>query len=120
MDDQEYMSIFYWFLLFSFIILSRLIIFCNVKKWWYHQKLRVNDFKELPFYNASIEKPRIKHLKNINLLTELPFYNQLSIIKANQAFRGYVISYKAEIVERKDPVLQLEVNQVLKIYLVIF
>ena len=41
----------------------------------------------------------------------MPFYNQLSIIKANQAFRGYAISYKAEIVERKDPVLQLEVSK---------
>ena len=41
----------------------------------------------------------------------MPFYSQLSIIKANQAFRGYVISYKAKIVERKDSVLQLEVSK---------
>ena len=30
----------------------------------------VNYFKELPFYNKSIEKPKIKRLKNIDLLTE--------------------------------------------------
>ena len=33
----------------------------------------VDYFKELPFYNKHIEKPKIKHLKNIDLLSELPF-----------------------------------------------
>ena len=28
---------------------------------------RVNYFKELPFYNKPIEKPKIKHLTDINL-----------------------------------------------------
>ena len=50
-----------------------------------------NYFKELPFYNKPIEKPKIKRLKNIDLLSELPFYKQLNIVKTNQAFRGYVI-----------------------------
>ena len=72
---------------------------------------RVNSFKELPFYNAPIEKPRIKYLSDINLLAELPFYKQLSIIKASQAFKGYAISYKADIIERKDPILQLEASK---------
>ena len=72
---------------------------------------RVNYFKELPFYNKSIEKPRIKRLTDINLLAELPFYKQLSIVKANQAFKGYAISYKAEIIERKDLILQLEASK---------
>ena len=36
-------------------------------------------FQKLPFYNTSIEKLRIKHLKNIDLLRKLPFYNELSI-----------------------------------------
>ena len=43
----------------------------------------INYFRELPFYNKSIEKPRIKRLKNIDLLTELPFCKQLSILKVN-------------------------------------
>ena len=68
----------------------------------------VDYFKELPFYNKPIEKPKIKRLKNIDLLSELPFYEELSVIKTNQAFRGYAMSYKVEIVERKDPILQLE------------
>ena len=35
----------------------------------------VDYFKELPFYNKHIEKPKIKCLKNIDLLSELPFTN---------------------------------------------
>ena len=63
--------------------------------------LNINYFKELPFYNERIKKPEIKRLPNINLLAELFFYEQLSITKTNQAFKGYAISYKAEIVGKK-------------------
>ena len=41
----------------------------------------VDYFKGLPFYNVSIDKPKIKPLKNIDLLAQLPFYKRLSIIK---------------------------------------
>ena len=41
----------------------------------------VNYFKELPYYNRHIEKPKIKCLKKVNLLSELPFYEELNIIK---------------------------------------
>ena len=34
----------------------------------------VDYFKELPFYNKLIEKPKIKRLNNIDQLAELPFY----------------------------------------------
>ena len=61
----------------------------------------VDYFKELPFYNKSIKKPKVKCLKNIDRLTELPFYEQLSIIKTDQAFREYAMSYKVEISEKK-------------------
>ena len=71
----------------------------------------ISYFKELPFFNVSIDKPKIKRLSDINLLAELPFYDQLGVIKANQAFSGYGRSCKVEIVERKDPVIQLEVSK---------
>ena len=71
----------------------------------------VDYFTELPFYNKSIEKPKVKHLKNIDRLAELPFYEQLSVIKTDQAFRGYKMSYKVEIIERKDRIVQLEANK---------
>ena len=71
----------------------------------------VKYFKELPFFNVSIEKPKSKRLKNIDLLAELPFYDQLNIIKTDQTFSGYAVSYKVEIVERKDLIVQLEASK---------
>ena len=71
----------------------------------------VEYFKELPFYNKHIEKPKIKRLKNIDLLSELPFYEELNVIKTNHAFRGYEMNYKVEITERKDPIYQLETSK---------
>ena len=68
----------------------------------------VDYFKELPFYNVSIDKPKIKRLKNIDLLAELPFYDQLNIIRTDHAFSGYAMSYKVEIVDKKDLIVQLE------------
>ena len=44
----------------------------------------VSYFKELPFYNKPIEKPKVKRLKNIDRWAELPFYEQLSVIKTDQ------------------------------------
>ena len=61
----------------------------------------VDYFKELAFYNKPIKNPKAKRLKNIDQLPELPFYEQLSIIKTDQTFRGYAMSYKVEIIERK-------------------
>ena len=71
----------------------------------------VDYFKELPFYNKPIKKPKVKRLKNIDRLAELPFYEQLSVIKTNQAFRGYAMSYKVEIIEKKDPIVQWEASK---------
>ena len=61
----------------------------------------IDYFKELPFYNKPIEKPKVNCFKNIDQLIELPFYEQLDVIKTDQAFSGYSISYKVEIIEKK-------------------
>ena len=61
----------------------------------------IDYFKELPFYKKIIKKPKLKGLKNIDQLIELPFYEQLDVIKTDQAFNGYAISYKVEIIEKK-------------------
>ena len=61
----------------------------------------VDYFNELPFYNVSIDKPIIKCLKNTDLLAGLPFYDQLNIIRTEQAFSGYAMSYKIETVNKK-------------------
>ena len=71
----------------------------------------IKYFKELPFHNVSIDKPKIKRLSNINLLADLPFHERLSIIRTDQAFSGYAMSCKVETVERKDPIVQLEASK---------
>ena len=50
-------------------------------------------------------------LKSINELAELPFYEQLSLIKTNHAFKGYTMWYKVEIFEKKDPIVQLKASK---------
>ena len=58
----------------------------------------VDSFKELPFYNKPIKKPKVKSLRNVVRLAELPFYEQLSVIKTNQAFIGNAMSYQVETI----------------------
>ena len=71
----------------------------------------VDYFKELPFYNKNFGKPNINRLKDIHLLSELPFYEERNMIKTNHPFRGYGMSYKVEIIEKKDPIKQLETSK---------
>ena len=71
----------------------------------------VEHFKDLPLYNKPIEKPKIKHLQNIDLLSEDPFYEELNIIKTSHAFRGYAMSYTVKLVEKIDPIKQLEASK---------
>ena len=52
----------------------------------------IDYFKKLPFYNKPIKKPKVKRLKNIDRLAELPFYEQLGVIKTDQAFGEYGMS----------------------------
>ena len=43
--------------------------------------------------------------------SELPFYEELSVIKTYHAFRGNAMSYQVEIIERKDLINQLEASK---------
>ena len=58
-------------------------------------------FQELSFYKTYIEKPNVTKVKNIDWLSELPFYEELSIVKSDQAFEGYEMGYKVEVIEKK-------------------
>ena len=71
----------------------------------------VEYFKEIPFYNKYIEKRKIKRLKNLDLLSELHFYEQRNVLTINHAFRGYARSYKVEIIEKNDQIKQLEASK---------
>ena len=48
----------------------------------------VDYIKELPLYKKHIERPTIKRLKNVDLFSELSFYEELNVIKTDHAFRG--------------------------------
>ena len=76
-------------------------------KAWDTKKL----FQVLPFYNTFFKKPEIKKLSNVKLLKELPFYDELSIVKNSNAFSGYARSYKVEIVDKKYRLVQLQASK---------
>ena len=46
---------------------------------FWNEKEAKRLFQKLPFYNTFIEKARVKHLKNIDLLHKIPFYDELNI-----------------------------------------
>ena len=71
----------------------------------------INYFIELPFYNTYIEKPQIKRLRNIDLFCQLLFYEKLSVVKRDKAFRGYGMTYKVELNDKKDTLSQLEARE---------
>ena len=64
----------------------------------------INYFIELPIYNRYIEKPKIKCLKSINLLSGIPFYDELNVTKTDRVFKGYAMSYKVALVEKEIPI----------------
>ena len=47
--------------------------------------------KEQPFYNVAIEKPKVKHFSNVDMLNELPFYDELNTVKTAKAFSNKII-----------------------------
>ena len=38
------------------------------------------------------------------MLSELPFYEELSVLKTNLAFSGHATSYKVDLVGKKDAI----------------
>ena len=69
-------------------------------------------FTILPFYNSYIERPKTKKLNNVQLLKDLSFYDDLSIVKNKTAFSGYSRSYKVEIVDKTDVIAQLKSSKI--------
>ena len=61
----------------------------------------INYFRELLFYDIYIEHPKIKRFKNIDLLSELLFYEELNVIKTDNTFKGCAMSCKVKLVEEK-------------------
>ena len=59
-----------------------------------------------------IEKPEVKKLNNVELLKELPFYDELNIVKNKTVFSDYAQSYKIEIVDKGDAIIQLKASKI--------
>ena len=78
---------------------------------FWNEKEAKSLFQTLPFYNVLIEKPEIKKLSIIELLHELPFCNELSITEVSKGLKRYASSYKVEIVDHKDSLIQLEASK---------
>ena len=54
---------------------------CHIKMSFWDEKEVKRLFQELPFHNVLIEKPCIKCVKNMDLLQELLFYDELITVE---------------------------------------
>ena len=66
----------------------------------------------MSFYGSYIDKRNVKKLNNVQLLKELPFYDELSIVKNKTELSGYAQSYKIEIVDEKGVAVQLNASEI--------
>ena len=66
----------------------------------------------MPFYNSYIDIPKIKKLSNLQLLKDLPFYDELNIVKNKSAFNDHAQSYNIEIIDKKDVIAQLKASEI--------
>ena len=80
------------------------------KNEFWNEKEAIELFPILSFY-VLIEKPKMKHLSNIELLNELPFYDELNLVEISEAFQRYPRRYKIEIIDSSDPLSQLEASK---------
>ena len=67
--------------------------------------------KNFRFIINPSKNQKLNALKNIDRLVQLLFSEQLTVIKTDQAFIGYAMAYKVEIIQRKDPNVQLEAGK---------
>ena len=50
-------------------------------------------------------------MKDTDQLIDRAFYEQLDVLTTDEAFSGYSMSYKVQIDERKDPIVQLKASR---------
>ena len=66
--------------------------------------------KMLPFYNVLIDfikSVTVNRYCNAKFMSELPFYKDLNVEEISEAFKRHAKSYRVEIVDKKDPMIQL-------------
>ena len=67
--------------------------------------------KNFDFIISTLKSQKLNAYKYIDLLSELCFYEELNLIKTKHAFKKYAMSYKIELVVKKDPLIQSEANK---------
>ena len=68
----------------------------------------------LPFYNVLIDfvkSDAAKRFNNVKFMSELPFYKDLSVEEISEAIERYAKSYRVEIIDKKDPMIQLYLSK---------
>ena len=68
--------------------------------------------KYLNYYHFTTVILKDQRLNNVQLFKELPFYDELNIVKNKTAFSGYSRSYKIEIVDKRDVIIQLKSSKI--------
>ena len=67
--------------------------------------------QEQPFYKQPIKKPCVKKLSCHELLPGLQFCDDINILRNERALRGYVETYKEEIINNKNLSDSLSLNK---------
>ena len=49
--------------------------------------------------------------KSIDLFSDPPFYEELSVLRTDIAFRIYAVTYEVELIDKKDPLSKLEASK---------
>ena len=55
-----------------------------------------------PFYKQPINKPHVKKLSNLELLRELPFYDEINISREEKAFKKYAETCQVQVINNKS------------------
>ena len=71
----------------------------------------VEYFKDPPFYNKHIKKPKVNRLKTLICFLNFLFMKNWTLIKTDHAFKGYAISNKVKLAGKKDPIKQLDASK---------
>ena len=80
------------------------------------KRKQTDCLKNCLFFNVPVQKIKIKKLNNVDMLIQLPFYDELKLVQTVKAFKKYARSYSIEIMKDKDgdmndPLTQLEASK---------
>ena len=71
--------------------------------------MQENYFKYFPFKTLLLKSLRLKKCQAYNYYKS--FHFMINVMKRSNAFSGYVRSYKVEVVDHKDPLVQLQASK---------